>query len=189
MAIHQVLPTLAVQIPELRASTKMPQGLTLINMNPYVPFPFSDIRATSWVPGEGTFEADVSEAFVEATIRSRGRPHFSLTHAGFIDDAIAAAAFTGTTGETYGARYRYIEFDVGISFHREAFPRGSVSVRQSGTVVVDHFVARWELLPQKDRIPIMRRGIFRVSILGVRDKDQIPIASIQGNYMRRKALH
>jgi len=56
------------------------------------------------------------------------------------------------------------------------------------TIFVDGFRVYWECLPRKDRIPLLRRGIFRVSIQGIIDEDEIPIASLEGEYFLRRSV-
>ncbi|OGC85069.1 hypothetical protein A3F55_02275 [Candidatus Adlerbacteria bacterium RIFCSPHIGHO2_12_FULL_53_18] len=189
MAIERILSNLHLEIPRPAVMTPMSADRTLLNINPYVPFPFSSVQATGWQVEEGVVcEAEVAQAFVQTTILSRGRPHFSLTHAAFIDDAVAVAAYTGVTGEVYGKHHRYIEMGAAVGFHREAFPRGSLVTQQFGTVEVDSFRVRWQFLPHNDKIPLLQRGIFQVLILGIRDDEEIPVASVEGSYLRRRAV-
>ena len=189
MAIERILSNLRIEISRPPVMTPMSATRVLRNINPYVPFPFSTVRATGWQVEEGVVcEADIAEEFIQKTILSRGRPHFSLTHAAFIDDAVAVAAYTGVTGEVYGERHRYIEMGAAVAFHREAFPRGSLVTRQFGTVEVNTFRVRWQFLPHNDRTSLLQRGVFQISILGIRDDEEIQVASVEGSYMRRKAV-
>ena len=191
MAIDKILSRLRVDIPRPTGMILSPYTGLVPNLNPACgPAPFSIAMATTWLPEPGAvFEARLQRAFIEAQFLSRGRPHFTMLHVALIDDAIAAAALTGVSGECYGKKQRMIEFGVGVAFHREVFPRGSLKYLPRGTIEVDEFRVRWQILPYKDRISVLNRGIFRISILGIVGGEEIPVASVEGAFMRRKAVH
>lgn len=187
--VSSVVDRLHVVIPPPALARPLPNGIPLVNANPQCgPFPFDGIRYHFPSDnGPAVFEAQVSHAFVKAQMLPRGRPHFSLLHVALVDDAIAVATLTAA-GERYGEQHRYVELDVAVAFHKEAFVRGSIRQRQFGTIEVDSLVVRWQGLPLKDHISVFQRGIFQVSVLGMVGDEEVPVASIEGRYIRRRGV-
>lgn len=187
--ISSVVSNLRVHVPPPTGAVPLPKGIPLVNANPQCgPFPFSDIRfATTLDNGPMVFEARVSHDFIGAQVLPRGRPHLSLLHVALFDDGIAVATMTAA-GERYGETHRYIELDVAVAFHREAFVRGSVETLQFGTIEVDSFLVRWQGLPLRQSIPVVQRGVFQVSILSLAGEEEVPLASVEGRYMRRRGV-
>lgn len=191
MAIERILPGMQLRIPRPAIAEPIPYPNLVPNLNPMCgPPPFVQATATSWEAAPGvTYEAELTPEFIGAQFLTRGRPHFTLVHVALIDDAVAATTLTGVSGERYGEKRRVIEMGVAVGFHREAFPKGSLCGKPFGTVAVDNFLVRWQLLPHKDNVPILNRGTFQIAVLGLVGDEEVPVASIEGMYMRRNAVH
>ena len=178
---------LVVSIPEL-VRVPLPD-LAIPNLNPQCgPRPLTDIRfhqEEDYINAS----AEVGMPFADAMIRPRGRPHWSLLHVALVDDDIAAATFAAVTHKMYGVTHRVVELNARIAFHREAFLRGCVMQPTRGSVEVDSFRAEWEVIPHRSRGNIRQHGIWRVSFLGIRDEEPIRIASLEGSYLRMRAVH
>lgn len=167
-----------------------PRGKIYTNLNPQCgPFPFNKIYY-QYIPDDNfaLFNSRLTDDFIQAQIIPRGRPHFSLLHIALIDDAIASSSFTLAIEENYGKNYRYIEFGAVVGFHREAFIAGRLAKNQLGTIFVDGFNIRWQCLPRKDNISIAQRGVLQVSILGLKGNEEIPVASVECEYYKRKGV-
>ncbi|MFH1225684.1 MAG: hypothetical protein V1684_00135 [bacterium] len=167
----------------------IPEGTPFANLNPQCgAFPFGKILM-SYSPADkvAIFKAEISDAFNQAQIIPRGRPHLSLLHLALFDDAIASSAFTLITNEAYGLKYRYIEPGVVACFHQEAFLSGSLRSIPRGTIFVDKFSVYWQCLPIKNH-DLLQRGIFQVLVVGIKSGEEIPIASVEGMYFRRKGV-
>lgn len=191
MAIERILAGMKVNIPRPTNAIPIPYPERVPNLNPACgPSPFVRAMATSWKAEQGgIYEAALTLEFIRAQFLTRGRPHFTLVHVALIDDAVAAATLTGVSGEKYGERRRIIEMGVAVGFHREAFPKGSLRGQPFGTVAVDGFRVRWQLLPHRDNVPILNRGVFQIAVLGLIGDEELPVASVEGMYMRRNATH
>ena len=165
-------------------------GEKFVNLNPQCgPFPFGEIAVEQNLDENiAIFRAEISNDFAKAQIIPRGRPHFSLLHVALIDDAIASAGFSLITDQQYGTKYRYVELGVMACFHQEAFLTGSLQSKPRGTIFVDAFRIYWQCLPCKKKSPLLQRGIFRVSVIGVVHDEEIPIISVEGEYFRRKGV-
>jgi len=182
--------SLKLQLPTLTHPSVLPRDTQLVNANPHCgPFPFVDIiYELNLEDGHALFQAELSKEFIVAQILPRGRPHFSLLHVALVDDAVAVSSFTVATKRVYGERYRYVELGATAGFHREAFMKNSISSHQFGTCIVDGFRVRWRCVQAKERIPLIQQGIFQVSILGLISGEEVPVASVEGHYLRRLAV-
>lgn len=188
--IDSVVSNLRVSVPSLQNPILFDGKVPLVNANPQCgAFPFWNIHSqVDTANGIARFQANLTPEFIRDQILPRGRPHFSLLHAALIDDAVAVSSFSIAQGEPYGVSSRYIELGVTVAFHREAFMEGSITTTQFGTVLVQGFRVYWQCLPQKDNVSLIDRGIFQVSVVGLTQFDEVPVASIEGGYMRRRAV-
>lgn len=179
-----------VDPPDMKEARQVLSSLHIVNCNPQCgPLPLINLR-TRFPKKENyaAFVGNIDPAFIKAQVLPRGRPHFGLLHLALIDDNIATASFAVATNDIYGQKYRYIELGVVVCFHKEVFVRGSLSTLPKSTIFVDGFRVYWECLPRKDRIPLFRRGIFRVAIMGLVAEDEIPVASLEGEYFLRRSV-
>lgn len=55
-----------------------------------------------------------------------------------------------------------------------------------GAIFVDGYRVYWQCMPWKN--DILQRGIFQVVIVGLASGEEIPIASVEGGYFRRKGV-
>ncbi|MEK7124424.1 MAG: hypothetical protein AAB877_01940 [Patescibacteria group bacterium] len=188
--IESILSAFQVTVGPPKNSRPFDGNVTLANLNPQCgPFPFCNIYSeVNLRNGIARFQADLAPDFIQAQILPRGRPHFSLLHVALVDDAVAATSFSLATGEEYGRNSRYIEMGAMAGFHREAFMRGSNIVRQFGTILVDGFRVYWQCQSRKENVSLIDQGIFQVSVVGLTPKQEVPVASIEGQYFRRKAI-
>ncbi len=188
--IERVVSDLRVTVPRPVMVNESPRDANFVNLNPQCgPFPFGSVL---WQYDEGDqfacFEADLTQDFVDAQIMPRGRPHFSLLHVALVDDAIASSSFTLIAQQPYGHAYRYLELAAAANFHREAFIEGALHAVPRGATYVDGFRIRWQCLPWRDHTPLVRRGVLQVSVIGVRETEEIPIASVECEYFLGKAV-
>ena len=129
-------------------------------------------------------KAMISEEFLEAQMMPRPRSHWALIHMALVNDDIASTSCGAITSQVYGEKYRYVELWAKVSFHREAFLKGYLRYPTRGTVEVDTFQVLWELVKEKSHHNLHQRGLWRVSVIGIRDKEPIPISSLEGAYFR-----
>lgn len=185
--IEQVVNSLKIEIPEVYRKP-IPTDLPIINLNPQCgPMPLTSVEAYK-EEDYFNFKAVISNEFIEAQIIPRGRPHFALLHVALIDDNLASLCFSLFTGEAYGQKYRYLERGVAASFKKEAFIRGALEKVPWQAIEVDGYEIKCELIKSSPRRSLDIRGIFRVVIIGLADKDKIDVACWEGEYFRRKGV-
>ena len=78
---------------------------------------------------------------------------------------------------------RYLELGVVVVFHREAFLTGSLGKLPRHAIEVDGFRIYWECIADPGR-SLLARGIFRVAVCGLIGAEEVPVASIEGRYLR-----
>ena len=179
--------SLKVSIPELNRQP-ISSDLVIPNLNPQCGArPLERIKLY-YDNNYANAEAQLSADFLKAQMIPRGRPHFALLHMALIDDDLASASFCAITSQTYGKEYRYVELWAKVCFHREAFLRGHIRCSTKGAIEVDTFKVLWELIKEKPHHNFHQRGIWRVSVIGVRSDEPIPIASLEGMYFRLPAV-
>ena len=185
--IEKVISSLDVKIPEINRNS-IPNTLPIVNANPQCgSLPLTDIKV--FFDDEYlNLKAQVSSEFIKAQIIPRGRPHFALLHLALIDDNLATLCFFLFTRQVYGQKYRYLERGVIASFKREAFVKGALKKIPFGAIEVDGYEVRCELIKRKEKCSIEKRGIFRVSVLGLRQEDKIDVACWEGEYFRRRGV-
>lgn len=188
MRPFEMVSALRVDIPMLIRS-EVPSNIIIANANPFCPLPFENARYY-FEESYSNFEAQLSKEFIMATIVPRGRPHISLLHIALFDDNVATLSFPAITGLTYGQEYRYLESSIAVCFNREVFYRGALKRVPPGAIEVDRYSVEWELLPQSDRIPMLKRGIFRGVCYGhnILMGDKIRVASWEGGFFRRRGV-
>jgi len=175
-----------VEIPAV-VGNPYPADAPIVNANPHSgPLPIVGLQGI-WQDDHCLMSGSLDLLYIQQQIDPRGRPHFALTDVALIDDNIATAIYPLFLGmDPYGSEYRYLERGIKVVFHQEAFSKGRVNILPRGVIEVDGYEIRFELLPH--RSSIVPRGIFRVSCLGIRDNDQIPVASWEGEYFRRHGV-
>lgn len=189
MRPFEVVSALSVEIPLARLQT-VSGDLVVANANPFCPLPFEHGKYYAEGQEYGSFQADLSQPFIDATIISRGRPHISLLHVALFDDNVATLSFPVLTGKTYGEEFRYLESAVAVCFHREVFYRGALRRIPKGATEVDRYTVVWELLPADDRFPMLKRGIFRGICFGHDNAsgETIRVVSWEGGFFRRRGV-
>jgi len=189
MRPFEVVSTLSVEIPLVRPSA-VSDDIVVANANPFCPLPFEHAKYYAEEQEYGNFQADLSQSFIEATIIPRGRPHISLLHIALFDDNVATLSFPVLTGKTYGEEFRYLESSIAVCFHREVFFRGVLERVPRGAVEVDRYSVAWELLPQNDHVPMLKRGIFRGICYGFNEQSGVivKVASWEGGFFRRRGV-
>ncbi|MFA6909463.1 MAG: hypothetical protein WC289_06365 [Patescibacteria group bacterium] len=184
-------------VPHFRTHIEKPQNSKIVcgttqfaNPNPQAGhFPFSQIEMDVDLNDQrAVFCADICPEFIATQILTRGRPHFSLIHVAFVDDAIASSSFQCVTDQKYGEQYRYLELGVIVGFQQEAFFCNSIREIPRGAIAVDGYRVRWQCLPRKNGSAIIQRGILQVGILGIVDTEEIQIASVEVEYFRRRGV-
>ncbi|MBU1083419.1 hypothetical protein KKE14_03225 [Patescibacteria group bacterium] len=179
--------SLKVVIPDMERQL-ISSGLVIPNLNPQCGVrPLEEIHIFH-DEDYANAEAVISSQFLEAQMIPRGRPHLALLHMALIDDDIASASFCAITSQTYGEKYRYVELWAKACFHKEAFLRGHIRCAAKGAVEVDAFKVLWELTKEQSHHNFHQRGVWRVSVLGIRDDEPIPVASLEGMYFRLPAV-
>lgn len=182
--IEKIVSTLRLSVPVPPDPLVISETVQFMNLNPQCgSFPLQGIHF-HYDPQANfaAFSATLTPSFIDAQIRPRGRPHFSLLHVALLDDAIASVGFTTVHEQPYGATHRYLELGAAVCFHHEAFIAGTLTAIPRGAVEVEGFRTRWQCLPRRQPISIIHRGILQVSILGIRDQEEIQVASVECQY-------
>ncbi len=176
----------SVDIPD-HNGVPYPVNAPVVNANPHSgPLPLVDLHGI-WQEDYCVMVGRLDLEYIRTQIDPRGRPHFALTDIALIDDNIATAMYPLFLGmDPYGSEYRYLERGICACFHQEAFTRGRMVNMPRGTIEVDGYEIRFELLPHRNSI--VSRGTFRVSALGVTGDDFVPVASWVGEYFRRHGV-
>ncbi len=179
---------LRVEVPSMER-LPITTSLSIPNLNPHIgPRPLTDIEMF-YEPGYyGNFAANVSPEFVQLLIAPRPRSHFAGVHLLLVNDDIAAVSVCAALQEPYGEQGRYVELSAGMNFHREVFLRGTLKHSGRGLVEVDSFRILWELTKLQERHDLRRRGIWRVEVQGLRQGEEIPVVSLEGEYFRQSPV-
>lgn len=180
--------SLVVEVPEV-SRTSVSDSLRVPNLNAHMcSRPLTNAESFYEAGEYFNAAADIAPEFLDQTMKPRGRPHLTLLHLALLDDDLAALSFAAIGAGVYGEEWRYVELWAEARFHREAFLRGCVRFPTRQAIEVDSFRAYWELFPDKPARNLLHRGIWRLSVMGVRDEEPIRVASLRGQYCRLAAV-